>query len=577
MSTRAWLLASLLLVPAASAAAQQSDSLRHAYDLERRGSFADAAALYRGVLAAHPAESAALFGLERTLLALNRAPDILPEARAAIAGMPGTGAFYGVAIRAWAAAGQMDSIRTTALAWASAVPDEEAPYREWGAAALARHDRAEARRAYRAGRERLRRPDALAPELARLAVEDSDWATAVREWVTATARAPAYRATAATALAGAPDAVRAGLLHRLRDTDAPAARWIEADLRARWGDPLGGYQILAGALPDDRGQAADALRVFLGELRDTPGQAAARARGLALEALAARAEDGERERLKLEAVRAFTAAGDQAGAERMAGQLAADSSGSPGAASDAAGAVVGLLLGKGNVEGAERKLATLKDTLPGDRYLALRRRVAWAWVRTGRLDRADSTLGADTTVDGLALAGRLRLLHGDVRGAVERLAAAGPYAGTREEATQRTALLALLQPIEADSLPALGRALLGLERGDTARAIAGLTDAAGGLPPAKGGAALRLYAGTIARAAGNDADAERLFRAADIAEAEATAPAAELALGRLLLDLNRAPEAVKVLEQLILAHPQSALVPAARRALDEARGGVPPT
>jgi hypothetical protein len=34
---------------------------------------------------------------------------------------------------------------------------------------------------------------------------------------------------------------------------------------------------------------------------------------------------------------------------------------------------------------------------------------------------------------------------------------------------------------------------------------------------------------------------------------------------------------VAVLEQLILDHPRSALVPQARRAIDEARGAVPPS
>ena len=40
-----------------------------------------------------------------------------------------------------------------------------------------------------------------------------------------------------------------------------------------------------------------------------------------------------------------------------------------------------------------------------------------------------------------------------------------------------TALLALIQPIEAASLPALGAALLSLERGDTLAAISGRSEA----------------------------------------------------------------------------------------------------
>jgi predicted Zn-dependent protease len=71
-------------------------------------------------------------------------------------------------------------------------------------------------------------------------------------------------------------------------------------------------------------------------------------------------------------------------------------------------------------------------------------------------------------------------------------------------------------------------------------------------------------------------DAERLLRAAAVKEAPAAA-AAELALGELLLTLTRDGEAVRTLEHLILTYPQSALVPQARRRLDQARGAVPRT
>jgi hypothetical protein len=67
------------------------------------------------------------------------------------------------------------------------------------------------------------------------------------------------------------------------------------------------------------------------------------------------------------------------------------------------------------------------------------------------------------------------------------------------------------------------------------------------------------------------------LRAAASPDAPATAPAAELALAELLMSGHRPGEAVEVLEHLILTYPQSALVPQARRKLDEARGAVPRT
>ena len=162
-------------------------------------------------------------------------------------------------------------------------------------------------------------------------------------------------------------------------------------------------------------------------------------------------------------------------------------------------------------------------------------------------------------------------------GAIERFKAAGPYAGERAEATERTALLAMLQPIEADSIPALGQALLQLERGDTSKAVAGLERVATDLPPAQGGAEVRLLAGRLAAAAGKQADAERLFKEAASGDAPGTAPAAELALAEVMIGQHRQAEAVAQLEHLILTYPASALVPQARRLLDEARGAVPQT
>jgi hypothetical protein len=138
-------------------------------------------------------------------------------------------------------------------------------------------------------------------------------------------------------------------------------------------------------------------------------------------------------------------------------------------------------------------------------------------------------------------------------------------------------LLVLLESIEADTLPALGAALLRLEQGDSVRAIADLDEVAKALPAAKGGAELRLLAGRVASAQGDSVSAERLYREAASKDAPATAPAAELALAELLLADRRTAEAVAQLEHLILTYPESALVPQARRTLDVARGAVPRT
>lgn len=569
-------LVALLLVLPVTLAAQQA-GISRAFDLERRGNYAAAAAAYREILTARPADVAALLGLERALVPLNRGGEILPQVRAALAQNPRSGAVYGVALRAWAAAQQPDSVRAVALRWAEAAPGDEAPYREWGAAALQQQDRAAAREAYTTGRTRLGRGDALAAELAQLAVAEGDHASALQEWLPAVRRLPGYRVTAVSALADAPVEDRPSLLRTLAMQRDFTARRLEAELRVRWGDPLGGLAALEPALPASRAVAVDALRGLLDQLRGQRGQEAGLAQARVLEAIAARSGEPQAGRLRLDAAQAYSAAGDLESARRMLTGLA-QGPGQPGSvAAGAATTLVTVLIGDGKLEEAARRIEELRPTISGEEYQQLRRRVALGWIRRGDLGRADSALGADSTVDGLAVRGKIRLYRGQLASAVEAFKAAGPYAGDRTEATQRTTMLALLQPIEADTLSALGDALWRLERGDTAAAGTALAEVGDRLPPAKGGAELRLLAGRLAAAQGGDGAAERLYRAAATPDAPGTAPAAELALAELMVRGRRNDEAVATLEHLILTYPESALVPQARRLLDQLRGGVPRT
>jgi hypothetical protein len=508
---------------------------------------------------------------------MNRLGDILPQAQAALAVSPTNGPAYGILLRAWSARGESDSVRSVAERWASVAPLDETPYREWGLAALSRRDAAEARRAFLTGRERLGQPDVLAAELAQAAVQQQNWPGALREWLAAIGRVPGYRSSAVATLGQAPETSRPELLRLLRDERAPAARRVEAELRARWGDPAGGFEALSAALPQGRAAAIEVLVGFLEQIRNQPGQAARRTQALTLVALAERSAGPQETRFRLEAAQAFADAGDQAAARRLLEGLASDSLSSGSVAAGVAGTVIGVLLADGKPEEAERKLNGIRRSLPPPERSALARQIAWGYARAGRLGRADTLLINDSTVDGLAVRGRVALLRGDLATASALLTEAGPFAGTREEATARTAMLALLQAIEADSLPALGTALLQLEQGDTVAAVGAIERVADKLPNGGGAAELRLLAGTIARSAGRDAEAERLFRAALDPIRGAVAPAAGLALGRLLLETERAAEAVQVLEQLILAYPGSALLPQARRTLDQARGAVPRT
>ncbi|HEU5304884.1 MAG TPA: hypothetical protein VFU40_09600 [Gemmatimonadales bacterium] len=555
----------------------QQAAMTRAFDLERRGNYAAAVEAYRGILTGKPADVSALLGLERSLLPLNRSREMLPVVGAALAAAPSNSAVYGIALRAWAAADEPDSVRSLADQWARIAPTEETPYREWGAAQLRRQDRPAARAAYLRGRERLGRPDALAAELAQLALAEGEYPVALREWLMAVRRLPGYRGTAVATLSQVPETARSDLLRLLaRETDLPSTR-IEAELRARWGDPVGAYRTLSSRLPADRVQAIAVLRSLLDQVRTLQTTAARQAQGRLLEALAERSPEPQASQLRLEAGQAYSAAGDRDAARRMLAGLANDRTAPRSVASNAATTLVAVLISEGKLDEASQRLSERRAAIGADEYDGLTRRIAAGWMRQGNLARAEAAMAADSSVEGLALHGRIRLYQGDIAGAMERLKAAGPYAGSRAEATQRTALLALLQPIEADSLPDLGKALLRLEQGDTAEASAALERVAAQLAPQHGGAELNLMAGRFAAITGKLPEAERLFRAAAVKDAPATAPAAELALAELLISSRRPGEAVEVLEHLILTYPESALVPQARRKLDEARGAVPRT
>lgn len=552
-------------------------TVARAFDLERRGDYAAAAEAYQKVLAADPADVTALLGFERALLPLDRVGEVLPFVRATLKVDSTTGAVYGIGLRAFAALGMWDSVAALAGRWSDRLPDDETPFREWGRAALRVNDRDAARTAYETGRRHLASPSALAGELAVLAIMERDFVTAAREWVLAASDLPGYRVSALNSLGQVPSADRKGVLAQLQRDTLPLARQLAAQLQARWGDPVGGFERFLPTVPDDPARGNEALRQFLDQLRGQRSTKARRAEGMVYEALAARSGGAQAARMRLEAAQAYAEGNDQAAARRMLAQLASDRSAPTELVAGATSTLIGVLVDEGAVAEAEQRLEEVGAALGGEAYLELRRKIARGWLKRGRLDDAERLLTADSSVAGLAARGYVRLYRGDLTGAVEDFTAAGPFAGTRDEAAARTSLLALLQPIEGDTLPRLGEGLLALELGDTTKALAVLQEVASELPPAKGGGELSLLAGKVARVAGRTADAERLFRSAAEASTSAAAPAGELELGRLLLDLSRREEAVAQLEHLIITYPTSAVVPQARRLLDQARGAIPRT
>jgi tetratricopeptide (TPR) repeat protein len=261
----------------------------------------------------------------------------------------------------------------------------------------------------------------------------------------------------------------------------------------------------------------------------------------------------------------------------MLTQIATDSSSGGAIAAGATATLIELLIKEGRADEAAAELERYRAGLPVDDYLRLRRAVAARWARSGEIARAEELLASDSTVDALALLGRFRLYAGDLGGVSDLWRQAGPFAGSREEATERSAILALIQPITRDTLVALGAAFRSLDAEDTAGAAKALAEVAKDLPVDGGRAEVLLFAGRLNAARGAADAAERSLRAAVLKEAPGTAAAALLELGRLYEGLGRREDGAAVLEQMILEYPASALVPQARRVLDRLRGSVPRT
>lgn len=191
-------------------------------------------------------------------------------------------------------------------------------------------------------------------------------------------------------------------------------------------------------------------------------------------------------------------------------------------------------------------------------------------------------LANDSSIEGLAVAGWIALYRGRLKRAQELFQAAGPYAGDRRDATERSEALALLQQVPRDSFPELGSALLLVARGDSTGAVAALSRAADRLDPGAGGGRtdILLVAGRIAARPGGSLEQQRTALAlfdevVRTGGQGAAAPAAELEWARLLVRQGQSADAIQHLEHLILSYPGSAVVPEARRELERAKGAIP--
>jgi hypothetical protein len=569
------LVAGLVALAPARARAQ---AIGQGFDLERSGRLDLAAEFYLSTARTSPANVAALLGLERVLPQLHRMPELLPLVQRAVARDSVNIALRGLLVRTYVALDLPDSAAAVTARWAHASPHDEAPYREWALALTDRRLNESARQVLLAGRKALGQPTAFAIELAELDEQTGDLHGAAREWATVVATSPAQAQIAADQLSAAPMDQRERIVRGLtsRDATAPAVR-LAAELVLGWGDPARAWSTFEPTLGPPSVESAHALRRFA-DLAGAAGTPAAwRVRGLALGRLAMLVPESVAVRVRVDAARALLHGGDATAARAQLERVAAAAAAPPEVRQLAAATLIAALIHDGQLDSAAVRLRAAAGGLDLEDRGALGCALAQAFIRQGRLALADSALADDSSIEALALHGRIALYRGDLGEARARFRAAGPYAGDRHDATERTALLALLERIRGDGSPMLGRALLALARGDSAAAVTGLREAADRLEATGGRADVLLLAGRVA--AGLDGGGEiaaALFE--DVVRtggAGAAPPAAELEWARLLARRRMTSDAVQHLEHLILTYPGSAVVPEARRELERVKGAIP--
>src|SRR5438094_4250898 len=562
----------------------RAQAIGQGFELERAGQYDQAAAIYLAALRADPTNLSALLGLERVLPPINRLGELLPAAQRAAAASPSNVALRGVLLRTYVALNEPASGRAGALRWAAAAPGDEAPYREWAMALEDANRQGPERDMLQLGRRAVGRPGAFGIELAELSQLAGDWEGAAREWAAALTDAPVQLPNAASALAEAPDAQRERIARLVTEgTPSRLTRRLAGELLLNWGQPLRAWAVFQPSVATPSADAAFAARRFadLAGARRTPDARRARALALARYADLAPEVGGAAARARTDAARAFIEAGDRVAARAVLERVAQDSNAPPDAQRLAQRAVVEALIEGGQRNEAAQQLATNARLSPDDRA-SLRLRLVRARIAAGELDRADTELARDSSVEALALQGWIALYRGGLREGQRLCLAAGPYAGDQRDAVDRTTMVALLQRVPDDSFPELGSALSLLAQGDSLRAVAALRLAAARLATGESGGGgrpdLLLLAGRVAARLDTLQQGTALALFDEVVSTGgqgAAAPAAELEWARLLERRTQTAEAIRHLEHLILTYPGSAVVPEARRELERAKGAIP--
>lgn len=558
---RSWLLLVVLGGFAPASGAAQASPLIRGFALEQEQRFSEAAVAFREALAAVDI-APAILGLERAYAALGRTDSLIPLIDSLVTARPTENVLRTVQLRALQMLGRHEQLRAAFDRWVRERPRDPSPYREYARLLLESGRAVAADSVLQRGQREMGSARDFYYELAQMRAQLGLWGPSAEAWRLAVGAQPQLEQAAIFALLPTPadmrPAVRQGLLIR---PGTIAARRVLAGLELRWGSPSAAWMALA-SLPADSATAA-AWSDFADDAEQSGEWNAAG------DALAALFEWRRTPETGLRAARAALAAGEAAQALTFT-RAAASLLPPERRIRDALPLEVEALSAVGRPDSAAQLLARAGAPLPDPVARRLKRAIAWGWVRAGDLERARAALaeaGAEEDADATAW---LALYEGDL-GAARALLRSGSRI-----TPDAIAAMAVLTRTRADSAPGVGRAFLALARRDSVTAAREFAAAADALPDAA--PLLLTMAARLHLARKDDARAAPLWER--VAVAHTTAPEAaeaDLEWARLLRRRGDAAAAIARLEHLILTHPNSALLPQARRELEQLRQRVPQT
>jgi tetratricopeptide (TPR) repeat protein len=538
------------------AAAQSTAALVRALDLESRGRPAEAAVAFRAALGTRDMIPA-LLGLERAYSELGRTDSLVAIVDSIGRAHPTEALVQNVRLRTLITARRDAQANAAFREWVRATPNNVAPYRDYAGLLLDAGRLAQADSVLRSAIADGQGRRGVAVMLGRLNAARSSWTAAASAWRAGVEEEPYQVQAAVFALAPAEDASRDAVRSIL---GAPPVRRrpreVLAGLELGWGAPAAAWNALSELSPDtgavaswlEFAERADGIEAWI------PAREAWRA------VLRTKCDPD----VALRAADASIRGGDPSTALVVLDNRSCPADGGTRRRTAVALRVRALALA-GRAEEASTVLAASGDVLEQSQREALASAIAWGWVRKGDITRARVTMGSALEDDTTGVLGWLALYEGDLATARRTLRASG--------APSRDAVgaLALLSRTRADRAPGVGRSFLLLARGDSAAAAAAMESASNELADAT--PVLLMLAARIHIARGDVVRAEPLWRRiVEGYEQSPEAAEADLSWAKSLASRGDTAGARTRLEHLILTYPSSALVPQARRALDQIGG-----